>query len=73
MTFSTAAVFNQNLLDFIDFYKDLGKVDAENLRQVTCLYYTNIPENMRFFVSSFYVDPIIDRNANNSSNRVRFV
>merc|ERR1712137_253028 len=33
MTFSTAAVFNQNLLDFIDFYKDLGKVDAENLRQ----------------------------------------
>lgn len=33
MTFSTAAVFNQNLLDFIQFYKDLGKIDPDTLQQ----------------------------------------
>ena len=33
MTFSTAALFSQNLVAFIDFYKDLEKVDADNLKQ----------------------------------------
>merc|ERR1712038_205326 len=33
MTFSTAAVFSQNLMGFIDFYKDLDKVNPDNLRQ----------------------------------------
>jgi len=33
MTFSTAAVFSQNLVAFIDFYKDLEKVDPDNLKQ----------------------------------------
>lgn len=33
MTFSTAAVFNQNLLEFIDFYQDLHKLDPDQLVQ----------------------------------------
>ena len=33
MTFSTAAVFSQNLVAFIDFYKDLEKVNPDNLKQ----------------------------------------
>ena len=33
MTFSTAALFSQNLVAFIDFYKDLEKVDPDNLKQ----------------------------------------
>ena len=34
MTFSTAALFSQNLILFIDFYHDLDKLDPDNLRQV---------------------------------------
>jgi len=33
MTFSTAALFSQNLLAFIDFYRDLDAIDPDNLRQ----------------------------------------
>ena len=33
MTFSTAALFSQNLVAFIDFYKELEKVDPDNLKQ----------------------------------------
>ena len=33
MTFSTAALFSQNLVTFIDFYKDLDKVNPDNLKQ----------------------------------------
>jgi len=33
MTFSTAALFSQNLILFIDFYHDLDKLDPDNLRQ----------------------------------------
>jgi len=33
MTFSTAALFSQNLIQFIDFYRDLDKLDPDNLRQ----------------------------------------
>merc|ERR1712130_832508 len=33
MTFSTAALFSQNLVTFIDFYKDLEKVNPDNLKQ----------------------------------------
>jgi len=33
MTFSTAALFSQNLIQFIDFYQDLEKLDPDNLRQ----------------------------------------
>merc|ERR1712130_1096332 len=33
MTFSTAALFSQNLVTFIDFYKVLEKLDPDNLRQ----------------------------------------
>ena len=33
MTFSTAALFSQNLVAFIDFYKDLDKVNPDNLKQ----------------------------------------
>lgn len=33
MTFSTAALFSQNLIQFIDFYHDLEKLDPDNLRQ----------------------------------------
>jgi len=33
MTFSTAALFSQNLVQFIDFYRDLEKLDPDNLRQ----------------------------------------
>ena len=33
MTFSTAGVFNQNLLKFIEFYEDIGDLDPENLKQ----------------------------------------
>ena len=33
MTFSTAALFSQNLVAFIDFYKDLEKVNPDNLKQ----------------------------------------
>ena len=34
MTFSTAALFSQNLVKFIDFYQDeLEKLDPDNLRQ----------------------------------------
>merc|ERR1711892_775171 len=33
MTFSTAALFSQNLNQFIDFYHDLDKLDPDNLRQ----------------------------------------
>merc|ERR1712106_923265 len=33
MTFSTAALFSQNLVTFIDFYRDLDKLDPDNLRQ----------------------------------------
>ena len=34
MTFSTAALFSQNLIQFIDYYHDLEKLDPDNLRQV---------------------------------------
>ena len=44
MTFSTAAVFNQNLLDFIQFYKDLGKIDPDTLQQVP-----NSHSNLKYF------------------------
>lgn len=33
MTFSTAAVFSHNLLDFVDFYNDLGDLNPGNLQQ----------------------------------------
>ena len=33
MTFSTAALFSQNLVAFIDFYKELEKVNPDNLKQ----------------------------------------
>ena len=33
MTFSTAAIFSQRLVTFIDFYRDLEKIDPENLKQ----------------------------------------
>jgi len=33
MTFSTAALFNQNLLTFIEFYHDLDKLNTDNLQQ----------------------------------------
>jgi len=33
MTFSTAAQFNQNLVSFIDVYRNLKKLDPDNLRQ----------------------------------------
>merc|ERR1711983_756000 len=33
MTFSTAGVFNQNLLKFIEFYEDVDKLDPDNLKQ----------------------------------------
>ena len=33
MTFSTAGVFNQNLLKFIEFYEDIGDLDPDNLKQ----------------------------------------
>merc|ERR1739838_1073461 len=33
MTFPTAALFNQNLIQFIDFYRDMDKLDPDNLRQ----------------------------------------
>ena len=33
MTFATAALFSQNLVAFIDFYKDLEKVNPDNLKQ----------------------------------------
>ena len=34
MTFATAALFNQNLLDFIEFYQQLEKLNQDNLTQV---------------------------------------
>ena len=37
MTFSTAALFNQNLLNFIDFYQDLAKLNPDQLHQVQYL------------------------------------
>ena len=37
MTFSTAALFNQNLLNFIDFYHDLAKLNPDQLQQVLFL------------------------------------
>ena len=33
MTFSTAGVFSQNLLKFIEFYEDIGDLDPDNLKQ----------------------------------------
>merc|ERR1719481_1979656 len=33
MTFSTAALFSQNLVSFIEFYRDLEQVDPDNLVQ----------------------------------------
>merc|ERR1712209_327670 len=33
MTFSTAALFSQNLVKFIDFYEGLNKLDPDNLKQ----------------------------------------
>merc|ERR1719147_32021 len=33
MTFSTAALFSQTLVKFIDFYHDLEKLDPDNLKQ----------------------------------------
>ena len=33
MTFSTAAVFSQNLIKFIEFYSELTSLDPDNLRQ----------------------------------------
>lgn len=33
MTFSTAALFNQNLVNFIHFYHDLAKLNPDNLHQ----------------------------------------
>ena len=33
MTFSTAGVFSQNLLKFIEFYEDIGDLDPNNLKQ----------------------------------------
>ena len=38
MTFSTAALFSQNLIQFIDFYHDLEKLDPDNLRQVNSIH-----------------------------------
>ena len=34
MTISTAALFRKKLIQFIDFYHDLEKLDPDNLRQV---------------------------------------
>ena len=31
MTFSTAALFSQNMIKFIEFYGDLSKLDTDNL------------------------------------------
>jgi hypothetical protein len=36
MTFSTAAVFSHNLLDFIDFYNELSDLNPNSLHQVGC-------------------------------------
>jgi len=33
MTFSTAALFSQNLIAFVDYYKDLEEIDPNNLKQ----------------------------------------
>merc|ERR1712080_663654 len=33
MTFSTAALFSQNLVTFIEFHRDLEKLNPENLKQ----------------------------------------
>ena len=33
MTFSTAALFSQNLIKFIEFYSELSKPDPDNLKQ----------------------------------------
>ena len=33
MTFSTAALFSQNLIKFIEFYSELSKLDPDNLKQ----------------------------------------
>ena len=37
MNFSTAAVFNENLVQFVDFALDLRKHNPDNLKQVTSL------------------------------------
>ena len=34
MTFSTAAMFNEHLIEFVDFNLDLRKHDHDNLKQV---------------------------------------
>ena len=34
MTISTAALFRKKLIQFIDFYHDLEKLDPDNLREV---------------------------------------
>ena len=34
MTVSTAALFRKKLIQFIDFYHDLEKLDPDNLREV---------------------------------------
>ena len=33
MTFSTAALFSQNMIKFIEFYGDLSKLDPDNLNK----------------------------------------
>lgn len=33
MTFSTAALFSQNLVKFIEYYEDLQSLDPDNLKQ----------------------------------------
>ena len=33
MTFSTAALFSQNLIKFIEFYSELSQLDPDNLKQ----------------------------------------
>ena len=37
MNFSTAAVFNENLVQFVDFALELRKHNPDNLKQVKCL------------------------------------
>ena len=33
MTFSTAALFSQNLIKFIEFYSELSQLDPDDLKQ----------------------------------------
>ena len=53
MTFSTAALFSQNLVTFIDFYKELEKIDPENLKQGELK--SEVGEQIAVGHGSFYV------------------